>query len=98
MKVSEKRNPVVTFRIADDKGTPLDRTDLGELRFTIAAAKADGAGVTTYQSYVLSKVPGREYVYKGERGKPLLADTLQPDYGREGAFARLRPGVFTYTL
>ena len=98
VKLSEKRNPVVTFRIGDDQGAPLDRTELGELRFTIAAAKADGAGATTYQSYILSKVLGREYVHKGERRKPALADTLQPDYDRDGTFARLKPGLFTYTF
>jgi hypothetical protein len=41
---------------------------------------------------------GKEYLYKGEIKKPVLAETLQPDFDNGGALTRLRPGVFTYTF
>jgi hypothetical protein len=71
---------------------------LGEVRFTIAALKGSETGETSYHNYVLSKVAGREYVYKGERKKPVLPETSQPDYDREGSFSQLRPGLYTYTF
>ncbi|HEY3304063.1 MAG TPA: OmcA/MtrC family decaheme c-type cytochrome [Candidatus Binatia bacterium] len=96
--ILENRRSVVIFKISDAQGRPLDRSDLGEIRFTIAKVQAGAQGQPAYSNYVLFKVPGREYVYKGERKNPALADTLQPDYDRDGTFARLKPGVFTYTF
>ena len=97
VKIPENRRPVVTFKISDGQGRPLDRTDLGEIRFTIAKVQPSTIGAS-YYNYVLSKVPGREYVYKGERKKPAMAETLQPDYDRDGAFSSQGRGVFTYTF
>lgn len=98
VKIAADRRPVVTFRISDSRGNPLDRSQLEDIRFTIAGIKTGDGGETSYHNYVLSKIPGREYVYKGQRRKPALAETSQPDYDRDGSFARLKPGLFTYTF
>jgi len=98
VKIPENRRPVVTFKISDAKGDPLDRSDLGEIRFTIAKVQVAANGEASYTNYVLSKVAGKEYVYKGERKKPVMGETLQPDYDREGTFGRVGRGVFTYTF
>jgi hypothetical protein len=100
VRISADRRPVVTFKIHDGQGRALELSDLddGSIRFTIAAIKADSNGQTGYHNYILTKVTGKEYVYKGEIKKPLLAETLQPDFDNGGALTRLRPGVFTYTF
>lgn len=98
VKIPENRRPVVTFKISDAKGNPLDRSELGEIRFTIAKVQVAVDGEASYYNYVLSKVAGKEYIYKGERKKPVMAETLQPDYDREGTFASAGRGVFTYTF
>ncbi len=98
VKIPDHRRPVVTFRILDAKGNPLDRSQLEDVRFTIASIRAGEGGETRYQNYILSKVAGREYVYKGERRKPSLPETFQPDYDRDGSLSRLKPGLFAYTF
>ncbi|HEX9444989.1 MAG TPA: OmcA/MtrC family decaheme c-type cytochrome, partial [Candidatus Binatia bacterium] len=94
------RRPVVTFQVADAKGKPLDLDDLDpkSVKFTIAALAIAKDGARDYRNYILAKVAGKDYVLRGEARKPVLAETLQPAADEGGAFARLRPGVFTYTF
>lgn len=94
------RRPVVTFKISDAKGKPLDVADLDpdSIKFTVAALKAGKNGESDYQNYLLSKVAGKDYLYKGETRKPALAETLQPGFDPGGVLARQRPGLFTYTF
>jgi OmcA/MtrC family decaheme c-type cytochrome len=100
VRILADRRPVVTFKINDRQGRALELSDLddGSIRFTVAAIKADSNGQTGYHNYILTKVTGKEYVYKGEINKPVLPETLQPDFDNGGALTRLRPGVFTYTF
>ncbi|TMA12185.1 MAG: OmcA/MtrC family decaheme c-type cytochrome [Deltaproteobacteria bacterium] len=100
VKVPSNRRPVVIFRVSDSKGKPLSLEDLDRdgVRFTIAAIKLGKSGESDYHNYVLTKVAGQEYVYKGEKRKPALAETSQPDYDRGGTLARAGAGVFTYTF
>jgi len=100
VKIPDNRRSVVTFRVNDSKGKPLNIEDLDpdSVRFTIAAVEVGKNGESDYHNYILSKVAGKEYVYKGETRKPALAETLQPDYDRGGVLSKLRPGVFTYTF
>lgn len=100
VSIPGNRRPVVTFKITDSKGKPLDLDDLdpNSVKFTIAALKIGKSGDSDYHNYVLSRVAGKEYVYKGETRKPVLAETLQPDYNRGGVLSRSRLGVFTYTF
>lgn len=100
VSIPADRRPVVTFKISDAKGKPLDLDDLdpNSVKFTIAALKVGEGGDNDYYNYILSKVNGRDYLYKGETKKPALAETLQPDLDQGGALARVRPGVFTYTF
>ncbi len=94
------RRPVVTIKITDAKGKPLDLEDLdpNSVKFTIAALKVAKSGEQDYHNYILAKVIGKDYVFKGETRKPALAETLQPSADEGGALARARPGVFTYTF
>ena len=98
--VPADRRPVVTFRITDGKSKPLELGDLDadSVKFTIATLKAGKNGESDYQNYVLSKVAGKDYVYKGETGKPALAESLQPGFDPGGVLAKQRPGLFTYTF
>ena len=92
--------PVVTFKISDAKGNPLDIADLdpNSVKFTMAVLRKEKDGGQDYYNYILTKVAGKEYVYKGETRKPVLAETLQPAADDGGVVARLRPGVFSYTF
>ena len=80
VRISLDRRPVVTFKISDSQGRALELSDLddGSIRFSIAAIKAESNGQTSYHSYILTKVAGKEYFYKGETKKPVLAETLSP--------------------
>jgi OmcA/MtrC family decaheme c-type cytochrome len=100
VRISADRRPAVTLKISDGQGRPLEFSDLdqGSIRFTVAAIKAEGNGQTSYHNHILTRVTGKEYVYKGESKKPALAETFQPDFDNGGVLARLRPGVFTYTF
>jgi hypothetical protein len=100
VRIPADRRPVVIFKIYDGQGRALELSDLddGSIRFTIAAIKADANSQTSYHNHILTKVTGKEYVYKGEIKQPALGETLQPDFDNGGALARLRPGVFTYTF
>ncbi len=92
--------PVVTFKINDVKGKPLDIEDLdpNSVKFTIAAIKAETGGETSYHNYILTKVSGKDYVYKNQIRPPRLAESLQPDFDRGGSLAKSKPGIFTYTF
>jgi OmcA/MtrC family decaheme c-type cytochrome len=98
--IPANRRPVVTFKISDTKGKPLDLDDLdpNSVKFTIAALKVGKSGEREYLNYILTKVTGKEFVYKGETRKPALAETAQPDSDQDGALTRVRPGVFSYTF
>jgi OmcA/MtrC family decaheme c-type cytochrome len=94
------RRPVVTFKITDSKGKALELADLDKdsLRFTIAAITGGQNGETSLRNYILTKVAGKEYVYKGDLRKPVLADSLQPDFDQGGVLARIGPATFTYAF
>ncbi|HEY3153167.1 MAG TPA: hypothetical protein VGK65_16030, partial [Candidatus Binatia bacterium] len=70
--IAANRRPVVTFNVRDIRGKPidLDELDPNSVKFTIAAQKVGKSGESDYQNYILTKVIGREYVYKGETRKP----------------------------
>ena len=86
VRISADRRPVVTLKISDGQGRPLELSELddGSIRFTVAAIRSEGNGQTSYHNYVLTKVAGKEYVYKGESKKPALAETLQPGFDNDG--------------
>lgn len=98
--IPTNRRPVVTFKVSDAKGKPieLEELDANSVKFTIAVLKAGKAGESDYQNYILTKVPGRDYSYKGENRKPVLSETLQPGLDQGGALARARSGTLTYTF
>jgi OmcA/MtrC family decaheme c-type cytochrome len=98
--IPASRRPLVTFKVSDakDKSLDLDDLDPNSVKFTIAALKVGKGGESDYQNYILTKVAGREYVYKGETRKPALAESLQPDFDQGGALTRARPGVLTYAF
>jgi hypothetical protein len=98
--IPSHRRPVVTFKIADSKGQPLEQSDLDEdgIRFTVATIKVGANGETHYHNYILSKVTGKDYVYKGETKKPVLEEALQPGFDQGGVLTRLGPGTLTYTF
>jgi OmcA/MtrC family decaheme c-type cytochrome len=100
VSISGNRRPVVTFKVSDVKGKPLDleALDPNSIKFTIAVLKIDKRGEADYSNYILAKVAGKEYVYKGETKKPALAETIQPDADQGGNLTKVRPGVFTYTF
>src|SRR5947207_12093687 len=56
--------PVVTFKISDAKGNPLDITDLdpNSVKFTMAVLRKEKDGGQDYHNYILTKVAGKEYV------------------------------------
>jgi OmcA/MtrC family decaheme c-type cytochrome len=98
--IPASRRPLVTFKVSDAKGKSLDLDDLdpNSVKFTIAVVKVGNSGESDYQNYILTKVAGREYVYKGETRKPALAESLQPDLDQGGVLTRARPGVLTYAF
>ena len=100
VRFTTDRRPVVTFKINDVKGKPLDIEDLdpNSVKFTIAAIKAETGGETSYHNYILTKVSGKDYVYKNQIRPPRLAESLQPDFDRGGSLAKSKPGIFTYTF
>ena len=81
VSVSDNRRPVVTFKIGDSKGKPLDLDDLdpNSVKFTIAVLKTGKDGEKDYHNYILNKVTGKDYVYKSETKKPVILETMQPD-------------------
>ena len=98
--IRQDRRPVATFKLGDTKGHHVELSDLdpNSIKFTIAAIKADNTGATSYHNYILTKVSGKEFVFKGETKKPALAETLQPDFDQGGSFKQIRSGAFTYTF
>jgi OmcA/MtrC family decaheme c-type cytochrome len=99
-RISADRRAIATIKLSDSKGQPLDLDDLDchSARFIIAVVRASRSGETAYHNYILTRVAGKEFVYKGEPRKPALTETLQPDFDRDGVFTRVRPGIFTYTF
>jgi OmcA/MtrC family decaheme c-type cytochrome len=100
VKLDAERRSVVTFKLSDSQGKPLDLNDLdpNSVKFTIAAIKEDKNDATRYHNYILTKVSGKEFVYKGETKKPTLTETLQPDFDQSGTLKQVRPGILTYTF
>ena len=100
VSIPASRKLVVTFKISDLKGKALELDDLdaNSVKFTIAALKVGKSGETDYHNYILSKVAGKDYVYKGQTRKPALTETSQPIGDQGGILARVRAGTFTYTF
>jgi OmcA/MtrC family decaheme c-type cytochrome len=100
VNIGADRRPVATINISDANGKPLEVEDLdaGSLKFTIAKIRIGSMGESEYYNYILRKVAGRDYVYKGETKNPALVETLQPGFDPDGIVTRVRPGVFTYTF
>src|SRR5262245_29817732 len=80
--IPANRRPVVTFKASDAKGKPveLEELDANSVKFTIAFLKTGKAGESEYQNYILTKVTGQDYFYRGENRKPVLAETMQPGF------------------
>ena len=76
----------------------LSDLDANSVKFTIAAIKAESNGATSYHNYILTRVSGKEFFYKGETKKPALTEALQPDYDQGGIVKQIRPGLLTYTF
>jgi len=100
VSVPAGRRPVVTFTASDGRGKPLDlgALDAGSVKFTIAALRPTTSGNREYHNYLLTKVSGKEFVFKDEIKKPALTETLQPDYDQGGVLKQIRPGLLTYTF
>ena len=62
--IPANRRPIVTFKIADAKGKPLDLDDLdpNSVKFTIAALTVAKSGERDYRNYILAKVAGKDFV------------------------------------
>ena len=99
-RIGVDRRPVVTFKITDAIGKPLDIEDLdpNSAKFALAAIKAQPGGETSYHNYILAKVSGKDYVYKGETRSPASAESLQPNFDLGGSLAKSKTGIFTYTF
>jgi len=97
-RIGADRRVRITIHLSDGNGRAIERENLdaNSIKFTIAAVKATKNGEVSYQNYILRKVAGNEFIYKSETRKPAMAETLQPDFDRGGAFTRIRSGVFTY--
>lgn len=89
---------MATIKISDAKGKPLELTDLdaGGIKLTIAKVQNDKNGENDYYNYILTRVVGEAYVYRGATKNPALGETLQPGLDPNGTVTRVRPGVFTY--
>ncbi len=100
VKLTRERRPAVTFKVTTAKNNLAELADLDaeSVKFTIAAIERDTNGDTRYHNYVLSKVSGKSYVYKGETRKPAIAETLQPDVDQGGALKQNGPGLFSYVF
>jgi hypothetical protein len=59
------RRPVVTFKVSDAKGKPieLEELDANSVKFTIAVLKTGKAGESDYQNYILSYRRPRNLVW-----------------------------------
>ena len=99
-RIGVDRRPVVTFKITDAIGKPLDIEDLdpNSAKFALAAITRTTGGETSYHNYILAKVSGKDYVYKGETRSPASAESLQPNFDRGGSLAKSKTGIFTYTF
>ncbi|HEY1234593.1 MAG TPA: OmcA/MtrC family decaheme c-type cytochrome, partial [Candidatus Binatia bacterium] len=97
-RIGADRRAVVTIQVTDDRNRALEIDDLddGSIKFTIAALRADTRGESSYRNYILTSVEGKEFVFKGDKRQPALAQTLQPDFDRGGIIKQVRPGLLTY--
>ncbi len=98
--IAANNRPVVRFRLRDGNGKLLDSDafDAGSVRFTIAKVKRLANGETAYENYILTKVYGEDYVFKGDIRKPAIAETSQPAHDHGGMLGRLGPGLYAYTF
>jgi OmcA/MtrC family decaheme c-type cytochrome len=96
--IGSDRRPVATIKISDAKGKSLELADLdtGSMKLTIAKIQTGKSGESEYHNYILRRVVGKQYIYKGETKSPVLVETLQPGFDSNGIVARVRRGVFTY--
>lgn len=97
------RRPVVTFRVTDAQGNPLQLSDLdvNSVRFTIARIDQDkDTGLTSYFNYVMINATGRPFVFRGQTMQPALASAVQPASAMDpgGTFVGLGNGVHKYTF
>lgn len=99
-RIGADRRGAITIKISDERGAPLDLADLdrASVKFTIAAVKAGPNGATAYRNYVLNRVTGKEFFFKGEARQPAVAETLQPDFDRGGGLRQVRAGVIAYVF
>jgi OmcA/MtrC family decaheme c-type cytochrome len=100
VKLTLDRRPAVTFKVTTAKDNLAELADLDAetVKFTIAAIERDTNGDTRYHNYVLAKVSGKSYVFKGETKKPAIAEAVQPDVDHGGTLKQIGPGAFTYTF
>ena len=99
--IGSDRRPVVTFKLTDEKGTPLKISDLdGNPRFGMAALKVDTAsGLSQYLSYYVNPaVAGRSYLVAGVAKQPALATAAQAGLDPVGKYTDSGNGVFLYTF
>ena len=100
VKLTLDRRPAVTFKVTTAKDNLAELADLDaeSVKFTIAAIERDTNGDTRYHNYVLAKVSGKSYVFKGETKKPAISEAVQPDVDHGGTLKQIGPGAFTYTF
>ena len=100
VKLTLDRRPAVIFKVTTAKDNLAELADLDaeSVKFTIAAIERDTNGDTRYHNYVLAKVSGKSYVFKGETKKPAISEAVQPDVDHGGTLKQIGPGAFTYTF
>ncbi len=73
VEIGADNKPVVTFKMTDASGNPLQVSDLdaNSLRFTMAKIVTDtGSGLTHYENYFVTDAKGAPYTYKGQTMQP----------------------------
>ncbi len=104
VSIPNDRKPVVTFRLADDAGRPLQLSDVdqGSVRFTIARLETDTQTSTTqWVNFVTGTVQGRPYQFEGQTMQPVLPQAIQVLSAMDstGQFAAMgSDGTHTYTF
>jgi hypothetical protein len=86
VNIGSDRRPVATMKISDAKGKPLELADLdaGSIKLTIAKIQTGKSGESEYHNYILTRVVGKDYIYKGQTKSPVLVETLQPGFDSNG--------------
>ncbi len=80
VEIGSDNKPVVTFKVTDDKGNPVNVSDMdaGSLRFTIAKIVSDtSSGLTRYENYITTTVKGGTFTMNGDTKQPALATATQ---------------------